>query len=202
MAGGARYKMNLDLSEEEFEKLSLRDMNEINIRMAKRLNESVKRWNKKSEFVSATIRMRYGEKPFSYKKAKSKNEAIRKYEKARNYIKKGFYDMRSYVAHQNKKNEQLAKNVDMDFLSETDKDELANFFSIMYRKLNIDAEILNYRTVCNQFIDYKMTTGEYKNMEDYIKENWNTFQTNNKKYVSKVEFNKRLRKFEENYEDI
>lgn len=199
MAGGARYKMNLDLTEEEFASLSLEDMNEINLRIAKRLNESVKRWEKTDKDVANLIKMRYGEHPFTYKKATRKRDAINRHDKALNYIKKGFSSKKSYEAQKHKRDEQLAQNTDLTFLTDADKAELGNFFSVMYDKLKLDAELYNYRSVCNQFIDYKMTAHEHESMMEYIRESWNNFTMNNAKYANKTEYDQKIAQFREKY---
>lgn len=194
--------MNLDLTEEEFEKLSLADMNEINLRLAKRLNESVKRWNKMDKSVASIIRTRYGESPFSYKKAERKRDAINKHNKALNYIKKGFSSRKAYEKKKAERDRILAENTDLAFMSDADKSELGNFFSIMYDKLKLDAEIFNYRAVCNLFIDYRMTENEKKSMDEFIVDSWAEFEKNNDRYSSRMEHDKNVAKFMKQYDDL
>lgn len=197
MAGGARYKMNLDLTEEEFASLSLRDMNEINIRIAKRMNESVKRWAKRDQSVSAKIKWRYGESPFSYRKAKSRKEAIERHNKALDYQKRGYANAKTYRQVQDKKNEQLAENIGMGFLTDEEKEELGAFFSVMYRELKIDSEIFNYRNVCDLFIDYKLAANEQQGMRDFIKDNWAEFKARTSSLKDKVNKVNQISKYRE-----
>ena len=53
--GGFRKKMNLDLSPEDFSKLSLREANEIIDRLAKRYNQRVKEFYKFDQYASLKI---------------------------------------------------------------------------------------------------------------------------------------------------
>lgn len=195
MAVGYRQKMNLDLTEEEFEQLSLRDMNELNIRLAKRLNQSLSYWKKKNADVAHTIEIRYGKRPFSYAKSKRKEDAIRKQQRMRNYIKRGYSSVKAYKEVVEKQNEQLAKNTGLSFLRDAEKEELGNFFSIMYRKLRIDETLFNYRQVCSMFIDYKLTANESEDMEKFIFDNWIEYNKNNDNFKEKVENISKLSKY-------
>ena len=53
--GGFRKKMNLDLTPEDFSKLSLREANEIIDRLAKRYNQRVKEFYKFDPYASLKI---------------------------------------------------------------------------------------------------------------------------------------------------
>lgn len=81
--GGFRKKMNLDLTPEDFSKLSLGEANEIIDRLAKRYNQRVKEFYKSDPYAALKIyeynKVEVGKPVFSRRKAKTINEARSRY---------------------------------------------------------------------------------------------------------------------------
>lgn len=185
--GGARQKMNLDLTPEEFNKLSLRQANEILDRLAKRYNQRIKTFYKADPYHALKIYSvngaEVGTSVFSRKKAKNVNEARERFKALYNYSQSKHASITTYRAYQREAVKQLAVNVGLisdkesDEMSESDMNNLSGFFDYIYTDLKIDKDEYNYKDLTDFFSTYKLTEKESADRLEKIKEAWRKFKT-------------------------
>lgn len=179
--GGFRKKMNLDLTPEEFSKLSLREANEIIDRLAKRYNQRVKDFYKFNPYIALKIyefnKVEVGKPVFSRRKAKTVNEA-----RARYTIMQGFGSSRysSITRYRDKEKESfrvLAENVGLDTIDEESKEELAGFFNYIYDTLKMNKSEYNYKELAEFYSVYKLTAEEQEERKETVKDLWRRFKS-------------------------
>lgn len=179
--GGFRKKMNLDLTPEEFSKLSLREANEIIDRLAKRYNQRVKDFYRFNPYIALQIyefnKAEVGKPVFSRRKAKTVNEA-----RARYAVMLGFGSSRySSITHYREKEKEsfevLAKNVGLDTIDEESKEELAGFFNYIYDTLKMNKSEYNYKELAEFYSVYKLTAEEQEERKETVKDLWRRFKS-------------------------
>ena len=179
--GGFRKKMNLDLTPEDFSKLSLREANEIIDRLAKRYNQRVKEFYKFNPYASLKIyeynKVDAGKSPFSRSKAKSINEARSRYAQLQDFGKSKYSSITAYKSAQQKAVETLAENVGLAVLDEKEKSELAGFFDYIYDTLKINAFEYNYKELAEFFSVYKLTAEEQAERKKTVQDMWREFKS-------------------------
>lgn len=181
--GGFRKKMNLDLTPEDFSKLSLREANEIIDRLAKRYNQRVKEFYKFDPYASLKIyeynKAEVGKPVFSRSKAKTVNEARARYAQLQGFGQSKYASIRAYKSAKQSAIENLAKNTGLAVLDEEDKAELAGFFDYIYDTLKMNASEYNYLELAEFFSVYKLTTAEQEERKKTIKDMWLEFKSGN-----------------------
>lgn len=179
--GGFRKKMNLDLTPEEFSKLSLREANEIIDRLAKRYNQRVKDFYKFNPYISLKIyefnKVKVGEPVFSRKKAKTVNEARARYSQLQGFGESKYSSIRKYKVKHKQELETLAMNVGLDTLDENEKSELAGFFEYIYGTLNVNKSEYNYKELAEFFSLYKLTDKEQEERRKTVQDIWKEFKS-------------------------
>ena len=181
--GGFRKKMNLDLTPEDFSKLSLREANEIIDRLAKRYNQRVKEFYKFNPYASLKIyeynKAEVGKPVFSRSKAKTVNEARTRYAQLQGFGQSKYASMSAYKSAKQSAIENLAKNTGLAVLDEKDKTELAGFFDYIYDTLKMNASEYNYLELAEFFSLYKLTTIEQEERKKTVKDMWLEFKSGN-----------------------
>ena len=179
--GGFRKKMNLDLTPEEFSKLSLREANEIIDRLAKRYNQRVKEFYKFDPYASLKIyeynKAEVGKPVFSRSKAKSINEARSRYAQLQGFGESKYSSISAYKAMQRKTVETLAENTGLAVLDEKEKAELAGFFDYIYDTLKMNQSEYNYKELAEFFSVYKLTTDEQEERKKTVQDMWREFKS-------------------------
>ena len=179
--GGFRKKMNLDLTPEDFSKLSLREANEIIDRLAKRYNQRVKEFYKFDPYASLKIyeynKAEVGKPVFSRSKAKTINEARSRYAQLRGFGQSKYSSIRAYKSTQRKAVETLAENVGLELLDEKEKRELAGFFDYVYDTLKMNASEHNYRELTEFFSVYLLTADEQTERKKTVQDMWREFKS-------------------------
>ena len=179
--GGFRKKMNLDLSPEDFSKLSLREANEIIDRLAKRYNQRVKEFYKFNPYVSLKIyeynKVEVGRPVFSRSKAKTINEARSRYAQLQGFGQSKYSSISAYKSAQRKAVEILAENVGLAVLDEKEKSELAGFFDYIYDTLKMNASEYNYKELAEFFSVYKLTADEQAERKKTVQDMWREFKS-------------------------
>lgn len=179
--GGFRKKMNLDLSPEDFSKLSLREANEIIDRLAKRYNQRIKEFYKFNPYASLKIyeynKVEVGKPVFSRSKAKTINEARSRYAQLQSFGQSKYSSIRTYKSAQRKAVETLAENTGLAVLNEKEKSELAGFFDYIYDTLKMNASEYNYKELAEFFSVYKLTSDERKERRKTIQDMWREFKS-------------------------
>lgn len=178
--GGARHKMNLDISPEQFSKYSLRQQNELLNKMAKRYNQRIKTFYKVDPYHALKIyeynEVEVGKPVFSRKKALSKEEAKERFYSMYNFNRSKYSSISKYRDKIKESTEQLAKNVGLPELNEDDKKALSGFFEYVYTELKMDKDIYNYRELGDFYDSFKLTDKEQGDRKAHIKEMWKAFQ--------------------------
>lgn len=179
--GGFRKKMNLDLSPEDFTKLSLREANEIIDRLAKRYNQRVKEFYKFDPYASLKIyeynKAEVGKPVFSRSKAKSVNEARARYAQLQGFGQSKYSSISAYKSAKQSAIENLAKNTGLAVLDEEEKTELAGFFDYIYDTLKMNASEYNYLELAEFFSVYKLTTTEQEERKKTVQDMWREFKS-------------------------
>lgn len=179
--GGFRKKMNLDLTPEDFSKLSLREANEIIDRLAKRYNQRVKEFYKFNPYVSLKIyeynKVEVGRPVFSRSKAKTINEARSRYAQLQGFGQSKYSSISAYKSAQRKAVEILAENVGLAVLDEKEKSELAGFFDYIYDTLKMNASEYNYKELAEFFSVYKLTADEQAERKKTVQDMWREFKS-------------------------
>lgn len=185
--GGYRKKMNLDLTPEEFKKLSLREANEIIDKLAKRYNQRIKTFYKTDPYQALKIYSandaEVGTTVFSRKKAKNIHEARARFYKMYSFGTSKHASITTYRAYKREAVRQLAVNTglisdkDSDAMSQADLDNLSGFFDYIYTDLKIDKDEYNYKDLTDFFSSYKLTEKESNDRLEQIKEAWRKFKT-------------------------
>lgn len=179
--GGFRKKMNLDLSPEDFSKLSLREANEIIDRLAKRYNQRVKEFYKFNPYASLKIyeynKAEAGKPVFSRSKAKTVNEARLRYAQLQGFGQSKYSSIGAYKSAQRKAVETLAENTGLAVLDEKDKIELAGFFDYIYDSLKMNQSEYNYKELAEFFSVYKLTADEQKDRKRTVQDMWREFKS-------------------------
>lgn len=179
--GGFRKKMNLDLSPEDFSKLSLREANEIIDRLAKRYNQRVKEFYKFDSYASLKIfeynKAEVGKPIFSRSKARSINEARSRYAQLQGFGQSKYSSISAYKSAQRKVVDTLAENVGLAVLDEKEKTELAGFFDYIYDTLKINASEYNYKELAEFFSVYKLTSAEQEERKKTVQDMWREFKS-------------------------
>lgn len=179
--GGFRKKMNLDLSPEDFSKLSLREANEIIDRLAKRYNQRVKEFYKFNPYASLKIyeynKAEVGKPVFSRSKAQSINEARSRYAQLQGFGQSKYSSITVYKSAQRKAVEALAENVGLAVMDEKEKAELAGFFDYIYDTLKMNASEYNYKELAEFFSVYKITADEQKERRKTVQDMWREFKS-------------------------
>lgn len=182
--GGFRKKMNLDLSPEDFSKLSLREANEIIDRLAKRYNQRVKSFYKFNPYATLKIyeynKAEVGKPIFSRSKARSINEARSRYAQLQGFGQSKYSSIRAYKSAQRKAVETLAENVALAVMDEKEKAELAGFFNYIYDTLKMNASEYNYLELAEFFSVYKLTTAEQEERKKTVQDMWQEFKSGDK----------------------
>lgn len=179
--GGFRKKMNLDLSPEDFSKLSLREANEIIDRLAKRYNQRVKNFYKFDPYASLKIyeynKAEVGKPVFSRSKAKTVNEARARYAQLQGFGHSKYSSISAYKSAKQSAIENLAKNIGLAVLDEEDKAELAGFFDYIYDTLKMNASEYNYLELAEFFSVYKLTSAEQEERKKTVQDMWREFKS-------------------------
>lgn len=179
--GGFRKKMNLDLSPEDFSKLSLREANEIIDRLAKRYNQRVKEFYKFNPYASLKIyeynKTEVGKPVFSRSKARSINEARSRYAQLQAFGQSKYSSISAYKSAQRKAVDTLAENVGLAVLDEKEKAELAGFFDYIYDTLKMNTSEYNYKELAEFFSVYKLTTAEQEERKKTVQDMWREFKS-------------------------
>nr|DAJ12404.1 MAG TPA: hypothetical protein [Bacteriophage sp.] len=179
--GGFRKKMNLDLSPEDFSKLSLREANEIIDRLAKRYNQRVKEFYKFNPYASLKIyeynKAEVGKPVFSRSKSKTINEARSRYAQLQGFSQSKYSSISAYKSAQRKAVETLAKNTGLEVLDEKEKAELAGFFDYIYDTLKMNASDYNYKELAEFFSVYKLTAEEQEERKKTVQDMWREFKS-------------------------
>lgn len=179
--GGFRKKMNLDLSPEDFSKLSLREANEIIDRLAKRYNQRVKAFYKFNPYAALKIyeynKVEVGKPVFSRSKARSINEARSRYAQLLGFGQSKYASIRAYKSAQRKAVNTLAENVGLAVLDEKEKTELAGFFDYIYDTLKMNLSEYNYKELAEFFSVYKLTTAEQEERKKTVQDMWREFKS-------------------------
>lgn len=179
--GGFRKKMNLDLSPEDFSKLSLREANEIIDRLAKRYNQRVKEFYKFNPYASLKIyeynKAEVGKPVFSRSKAKTVNEARARYAQLQGFGQSKYSTISAYKSAKQRSIENLAKNTGLAVLDEEEKTELAGFFDYIYDTLKMNASEYNYLELAEFFSVYKLTTAEQEERKKTVQDMWREFKS-------------------------
>lgn len=179
--GGFRKKMNLDLTPEDFSKLSLREVNEIIDRLAKRYNQRVKDFYKFNPYISLKIyefnKVEVGKPVFSRKKAKTVNEARARYAQLQGFGESKYSSIRKYKVKHKQELETLAMNVGLEALNENEKSELAGFFEYIYGTLNVNKSEYNYKELAEFFSLYKLTDKEQEERRKTVQDIWKEFKS-------------------------
>lgn len=179
--GGFRKKMNLDLSPEDFAKLSLREANEIIDRLAKRYNQRVKEFYKFDPYASLKIyeynKAEVGKPVFSRSKAKTVNEARARYAQLQGFGQSKYSSISAYKSALRKAVETLAENTGLAVLDEKDKIELAGFFDYIYDSLKMNQSEYNYKELAEFFSVYKLTADEQKDRKKTVQDMWREFKS-------------------------
>lgn len=179
--GGFRKKMNLDLSPEDFSKLSLREANEIIDRLAKRYNQRVKEFYKFNPYASLKIyeynKAEVGKPVFSRSKAKTVNEARARYAQLQGFGQSKYSSISAYKSAKQSAIENLAKNTGLAVLDEEEKAELAGFFDYIYDTLKMNASEYNYLELGEFFSVYKLTTAEQEERKKTVQDMWREFKS-------------------------
>lgn len=173
--------MNLDLSPEDFSKLSLREANEIIDRLAKRYNQRVKEFYKFNPYASLKIyeynKSEVGKPVFSRSKVKTINEARSRYAQLQGFGRSKYSSISAYKSAQQKAIENLAENVGLAVLDEKEKSELAGFFDYIYDTLKMNASEYNYKELAEFFSVYKLTADEQTERKKTIQGMWREFKS-------------------------
>lgn len=173
--------MNLDLSTEDFSKLSLREANEIIDRLAKRYNQRVKEFYKFNPYASLKIyeynKSEVGKPVFSRSKAKTINEARSRYAQLQGFGRSKYSSISAYKSAQQKAIENLAENVGLAVLDEKEKSELAGFFDYIYDTLKMNASEYNYKELAEFFSVYKLTADEQTERKKTVQGMWREFKS-------------------------
>lgn len=181
--GGFRKKMNLDLTPEDFSKLSLREANEIIDRLAKRYNQRVKEFYKFDPYASLKIyeynKVEVGKPVFSRKKAKTINEARSRYAQLQLFSQSKYSSISAYKVAKQKAIETLAENTGLAVLDEKEKSELAGFFDYIYDSLKMNQCEYNYKELAEFFLVYKLTADEQKERKKTVQDMWREFKSSN-----------------------
>lgn len=181
LKGGFRKKMNLDLTPEDFSKLSLREANEIIDRLAKRYNQRVKGFYKFNPYASLKIyeynKVEVGKPVFSRSKAKTINEARSRYAQLQGFGQSKYSSISAYKSAQRKAVETLAKNTGLVVLNEKEKSELAGFFDYIYDSLKMNQSEYNYKELAEFFSVYKLTADEQKERKKTVQDMWCEFKS-------------------------
>lgn len=179
--GGFRKKMNLDLTPEDFSKLSLGEANEIIDRLAKRYNQRVKEFYKSDPYAALKIyeynKVEVGKPVFSRRKAKTINEARSRYSQLQRFNQSKYSSIGVYKSAKRKAIETLAENTGLVVLDEKEKSELAGFFDYIYDTLKINASEYNYKELAEFFSVYKLTTAEQEGRKKTVQEIWREFKS-------------------------
>lgn len=179
--GGFRKKMNLDLTPEDFSKLSLREANEIIDRLAKRYNQRVKEFYKFDPYASLKIyeynKVEVGKPVFSRKKAKTVNEARSRYAQLHGFGRSKYSSISAYKVVKQKSIETLAENTGLTVLDEKEKTELAGFFDYIYDSLKMNRSEYNYKELAEFFSVYKLTAEEQKERKKTVQDMWREFKS-------------------------
>lgn len=179
--GGFRKKMNLDLSPEDFSKLSLREANEIIDRLAKRYNQRVKEFYKFDPYASLKIyeynKAEVGKPVFSRRKAKTINEARSRYAQLQGFSQSKYSSISAYKSAKQKAIETLAENTGLAVLDEKEKRELAGFFDYIYDSLKMNQSEYNYKELAEFFSVYKLTAEEQKERKKTVQDMWREFKS-------------------------
>lgn len=179
--GGFRKKMNLDLTPEDFSKLSLREANEIIDRLAKRYNQRIKEFYKFDPYASLKIyeynKAEVGKPVFSRSKAKTIGEARSRYARLMGFGQSKYSSIRTYKSAQRKAVETLAENIGLELLDEKEKRELAGFFDYVYDTLKMNASEYNYKELAEFFSVYKLTADEQTERKKTVQDMWREFKS-------------------------
>lgn len=179
--GGFRKKMNLDLTADDFSKLSLQEANEIIDRLAKRYNQRVKEFYKFNPYASLKIyeynKAEVGKPVFSRSKARSINEARSRYAQLQGFGQSKYSSISAYKSAQRKAIETLAENVGLAVMDEKEKAELAGFFDYIYDTLKINASEYNYKELAEFFSVYKLITAEQEERKKTVQDMWREFKS-------------------------
>lgn len=179
--GGFRRKMNLDLTPEEFSKLTLREANEIIDRLAKRYNQRVKDFYKFNPYIALKIyefnKAEVGKPVFSRKKVKTVNEARARYAQLQGFGESKYSSISKYRVKHKQALETLAVNVGLDVLNENEKTELAGFFEYIYGTLNMNKSEYNYKELAEFFSVYKLTAEEQEERRKTVQDMWREFKS-------------------------
>lgn len=179
--GGFRKKMNLDLTPEEFSRLSLREANEILDRLAKRYNQRVKDLYKANPYVALKVyeynKADVGKAVFSRRKAKTVNEARERFAMMQKFSGSRYSSITAYRKFESASMQRLAENLQLEMLSSSDKEELAGFFDYVYDKLKMNQSEYNYKELAEFFSVYKLTVDEKKDRTTNIQDLWREFKS-------------------------
>lgn len=180
--GGFRKKVNLNLSPEQFAKLSLRQQNEYVDRLAKRYNQRIKQFYKADPHHALKIyeynNVAVGKPVFSRKKAKTKEEAKERFAAMEKFAKSKYSSITTYREKRKKAVEQLAENLGLlnGNMPNIDKESLAGFFDYIYSELKINKAEYNYKELADFYSTYKLTEQEQNDRLDDIIEAWRKFK--------------------------
>lgn len=179
--GGFRKKMNLDLTPEDFSKLSLREANDIIDRLAKRYNQRVKAFYKFDPYASLKIyeynKAEVGKPVFSRRKAKTINEARSRYAQLQGFGQSKYSSITAYKTVKQKAIETLAENTGLAVMDEKEKSELAGFFDYIYDTLKINSSEYNYKELAEFFSVYKLTSAEQEERKKTVQDMWREFKS-------------------------
>lgn len=179
--GGFRKKMNLDLTPEEFSSLSLREANEILERLAKRYNQRIKDLYRANPYVALKVyeynKVDVGKPVFSRRKSKDVNEARARFAEMQKFASSRYASITAYRKFESKSMQQLAENLQLSMLSNSDKEELAGFFDYVYDKLKMNQSEYNYKELAEFFSVYKLTADEKKGRATDIQDLWREFKS-------------------------
>lgn len=184
--GGIRHKMNLDLTPEQFNELTLREANEILNRLAKRYNQRIKSFYKADPYHALKIyeinKVNVGSIVFSRKKARTINEARMRFTELYRFGTSKHASLTTFRKYQLEATKQLAVNVGLvsdkesTEMSDADKKLLSGFFDYIYTELKIDKEEYNYKELTDFFSTFKLTEKETNDRLEDIKEAWRNFK--------------------------
>lgn len=187
--GGYRQKVNLDITPEQFNRLSLRDANEYINRLAKRYNQRIKTFYKTDPYHTLKIyevnEIEVGKTVFSRKKAKNIQEARERFAKLYKFSQSKYSSITRFRQYRKDSMTQLAVNTglitdkDSGTMGAKDKQLLEEFFDYIYQELKMDKAEYNYREIADFFSSYKLTESEKVERLEDIKEAWRRYTESN-----------------------
>lgn len=177
------------MSLEDFAKLSLREQNEINQRLAKRYNQRIKTFYKNDPYHALKIYeyndVEVGKPVFTVRKSLTEYEAKHRYSVMQKFNESKYASITKYKAYKKEAVKQLGVNAGLlenkedTTISNDDLNLLAGFFDYIYDDLGINKSEYNYRELTDFFSLFKMTESEHENRLEAIKQKWREFKESN-----------------------